>query len=168
METPRPTSQSDFLVNKKRIRVFGLSFDDAIKIFFGGNAVVSIIVLALITYFLFQEGIGFFGQNHRNLLTYRQAGLEYVDFIRTQESGHIALTRYLSDLRLRQYNHYITEQKMSPAAANEALAKFDEFAAQYGDAVEPIRGMVSDLTEQATAIKTKFLIAEDKKTERQQ
>ena len=168
METPRPTAQSDFLVNKKRIRVLGLSLDDAIKFFFGGNAVVSIIVLALITYFLFQEGIGFFGQNHRNLLTYRQAGLEYVDFIRAQESGHIALTRYLSDLRLRQYNYYVAEQKMSPAAANQALVKFDDFAAQYADAVEPIRGMVSDLTEQATAIKTKFLIAEDKKTERQQ
>ena len=168
METPRPTSHSDFLVNKKRIRVLGLSLDDAIKIFFGGNAVLSVIVLALITYFLFQEGFGFFGQNHRNLLTYRQAGLEYVDFIRTQESGHIALTRYLSDLRLRQYNEYVATQKMLPSAANDALAKFDEFAVQYGDAVESIRGMVSDLTEQATAIKTKFLIAEDKKIERQQ
>ena len=168
MDSAHPTAKSDFLVNKKRIRVLGLAFDDIIKIFFGGNAVLSIIVLALITYFLFQEGIGFFGQNHRNLLTYRQAGLEYVDFIRTQESGHIALTRYLSDLRLRQYNYYVTAQKMSPAAANEALAKFDEFAVQYGDTVEPIRALVSDLTEQASAIKTKFLIAEDKKTERQQ
>jgi phosphate transport system permease protein len=38
-----------------------------------------VVVLTLITYFLFQEGFGFFGQNHRSLLTYRQAGLEYVD-----------------------------------------------------------------------------------------
>jgi phosphate transport system permease protein len=168
MDSPRPTPHSDFLVNKKRIRVFGLSFDDAIKIFFGGNAAVSVIVLALITYFLFQEGFGFFGQNNRNLMTYRQAGLEYVDFIRTQESGHTALTRYLSDLRLRQYNYFVTEQKLTPAAANQALTRFDDFATQYGDAVDPIRGLVSDLTEQASAIKTKFLVAEDKKTERAQ
>lgn len=168
MDSPRSTAQSDFLVNKKRIRLFGLSLDDAIKIFFGGNATISVIVLALITYFLFQEGFGFFGQNNRNLMTYRQAGLEYVDYIRTQESGHTALTRYLSDLRLRQYNHFVSAQNLSPAAANQALTQFDDFATQYGDAVEPIRGLVSDLTEQASAIKTKFLIAEDKKTERLQ
>lgn len=168
MDSPQPAPASDFLVNKKRIRVLGLSFDDAIKIFFGGNALVSVIVLALITYFLFQEGIGFFGQNHRNLLTYRQAGLEYVDFMRTQESGHAALTRYLSDLRLRQFNYFIAEKKMTPAVANRSLAAFDEFAGQYGDAVDPLRGLVGELTETATAIKTKFLIAEDKKTERQQ
>lgn len=59
------------------------------------------VVLTLITYFLFQEGFGFFGQNHRSLLTYRQAGLEYVDYIRQQETGHTALNRYLADLRLR-------------------------------------------------------------------
>ena len=168
MDSPRPVPASDFLVNKKRVRVLGLSFDDAVKIFFGGNALVSVIVLALITYFLFQEGFGFFGQNRRNLLTYRQAGLEYVDYIRTQESGHTALTRYLSDLRLRQFNELTLVKKQAPAAANQALAAFDEFAAQYGDAVEPVRGLVSELTEQATAIKTKFLIAEDKKVERQQ
>ena len=69
MDSLRPAPNSDFLVNKKRVRVLGLSFDDAVKIFFGGNALVSVIVLALITYFLFQEGFGFFGQNHRNLLT---------------------------------------------------------------------------------------------------
>ena len=168
MDSPRPAPASDFLVNKKRIRVLGLSFDDAVKIFFGGNAIVSVIVLALITYFLFQEGFGFFGQNRRNLLTYRQAGLEYVDFIRTQESGHTALTRYLSDLRLRQFTALTAGNKQAPAAANQALSAFDDFAGRYGDAVESLRGLVSDLTEQATAIKTKFLIAEDKKTERQQ
>ena len=168
MDSPRPAPASDFLVNKTRVRVLGVSFDDAVKIFFGGNALVSVIVLALITYFLFQEGFGFFGQNHRNLLTYRQAGLEYVDFIRTQESAHTALTRYLSDLRLRQYALLTGEKKLGPAAANAALASFDEFAAKYGDAVEPVRGLVADLTEQAAAIKTKFLVAEDKKVERQQ
>ena len=37
----------------------------AIKYFFGGNALVAVIVLALITIFLFREGFGFFGQNLR-------------------------------------------------------------------------------------------------------
>ena len=168
MDAPRPAQDPDFLVNKTRVRVLGLSFDDAVKFFFGGNAFISVLVLTLITYFLFQEGFGFFGQNHRSLLTYRQAGLEYVDFVRAQESGHTALTRYLADLRLRQFNEFTSVGKLDADAANAQLAAFDEFAGQFADSVDPLRGLLSDLTEQATAIKTKFLVAEDKKVERQQ
>ena len=157
-----------FIAHKGRFRLFGLTLDDCIKVFFGGNAVVSIIVLALITYFLFREGAGFFGQNRNNLTVYRQAGLEYVDFIRTQQDDHAALTRYLSDLRVRQVKFLTEEKGLSLAAANASLASFDDFAGQYGDTVEPIRTLVSDLTEQATAIKEKFTVMEDKKVERVQ
>ena len=54
------------------------------------------IVLALITIFLFREGFGFFGQNLANLRLYRQAGLEYVDIIRAVSTKHEALSRKLS------------------------------------------------------------------------
>src|ERR1051325_10264067 len=102
---PAPTAApANFLANKRRYRFLGLTLDDCIKVFFGGNAVVSIVVLALITIFLFREGAGFFGQNRQNLIVYRRAGLEYIDFIRAQQDDHAALTRYLSDLRLRQFN----------------------------------------------------------------
>src|SRR6186713_2037006 len=88
-----------FVIHKKRVRLLGLTVDDCIKAFFGGNAIVSIVVLALITYFLFREGAGFFGQNRQNLEVYRRAGLEYIDFIRAQTDDHAALGRYLSDVR---------------------------------------------------------------------
>ena len=45
--------------------------EQGIKAFFGGNALVAVIVLALITIFLFREGFGFFGQNLANLRLYR-------------------------------------------------------------------------------------------------
>ncbi len=157
-----------FAVSKKRLRLLGLTLDDAIKVFFGGNAFVSVIVLALITIFLFREGFGFFGQNRQNLRIYRQAGLEYVDFIRTQTDDHTALTRYLSDLRLRQLSFFLQEKKLSLADANAALAAFDDFADRFGTAIDPLRAMVSDLTEQATEIKTKFIVAGDKREERRQ
>src|SRR4051812_25221491 len=76
--------------------------EQLIKAFFGGNALVAVIVLALITIFLFREGFGFFGQNLANLRLYRQAGLEYVDIIRGVSAQHEALSRKLSDVRLRQ------------------------------------------------------------------
>jgi phosphate transport system permease protein len=41
--------------------------ESAIRAFFGSNAFVAIVVLALITIFLFREGFGFFSQNLANL-----------------------------------------------------------------------------------------------------
>ncbi len=49
--------------------------ESAIRAFFGSNALVAIVVLTLITIFLFREGSGFFAQNLANLRLYRQAGL---------------------------------------------------------------------------------------------
>jgi phosphate transport system permease protein len=164
----RAPAPAVFAVYKRRVRFLGLTLDECIKVFFGGNAVVSIVVLALITYFLFREGAGFFGQNRQNLQVYRQAGLEYVDHIRVESDQHTALTRYLSDLRLRTLNHQVNEGKLSPEAANAALAGFDEFAGKFSDAVEPVRALLGELTEVATAIKTKFIVNEDKKEERRQ
>ena len=157
-----------FAIQKKRLRLLGLTLDDTIKAFFGGNAIVAIVVLTLITVFLLREGFGFFAQNSQSLRVYRQAGLEYVDFIRAEVDDHTALTRYLSDIRLRQLTALTEGQKLSLEAANTALVKFDEFSDKFSGSVDPLRGLLSDLTEQATAIKTKFIITGDKKEERAQ
>ncbi|MGH7946399.1 MAG: PstC family ABC transporter permease, partial [Opitutaceae bacterium] len=167
--TPNATTASGrFAIRKRRVRFLGLSVDDCIKAFFGSNALLSIVVLTLITYFLFREGSGFFGQNRQNLEIYRQAGLEYVDFIRRQTDDHTALIRYLSDIRLRALNHHVDEGKLSLEDANTALVPFDEFAGKFSDTIEPIRGLVDELGEVAMAIKTKFIVNEDKKEERAQ
>src|SRR2546423_2866216 len=126
--------------------------EQAIKLFFGGNALVAVIVLALITIFLFREGFGFFGQNLANLRLYRQAGLEYVDIIRSVQSDHEALTRKLSDIRLRQVQAMETRH-VPPEEINGAVAPFDQFAASFSEAAENLRSLVSDLTEQASALK---------------
>lgn len=159
---------TEFAIHRRRVRFLGLSLDDCIRVFFGGNAVVAVIVLALITFFLFREGYSFFGQNLDNLRVYRQAGLEYVDFMRREESEHTALTRQLSELRQRTFEYYTTHEKLPLAEANARLAGFDTFAGNFSDTVEPLRGFVSDLTDQATAIKTKFTVSQDQLEERRQ
>ncbi len=168
MEPSRAAEPAEFLTGRRKFHLFGLTIDECIKVFFGGNAVVSVVVLALITIFLFKEGFGFFGLNQQSLRVYRQAGLEYVDIIRAQQNDHTALTRYLSDLRLRQFNYFTQQQHLAPAEANQRLAGFDEFADRFGGAVGPIRGLVSDLTETVTAIKDKFTNTENRKEERRQ
>lgn len=158
--------------DRKRLRL-----DHVIQKFFGVNAVVAVVVLGLITLFLFREGAGFFPQNLQNLRVYRLAGLEYVDFIRAQVEGHTALNRSLQDLRLRQLHALLSKEKEDLAAANAQLAGFDEFAAAFDEAVDELRGLSSDLTETVTEIKAKaaerenalehrrFLVAEGKPQE---
>ena len=128
------------------------AIEQTIKAFFGGNALVAVIVLALITIFLFREGFGFFGQNLENLRLYRQAGLEYVDIIRNLQSEHEALSRKLSDIRLRKVRA-LEMRHASPDNITAALASFDQFAANFSDAAENLRGLVSDLTDQASGLK---------------
>src|SRR6184192_2908022 len=90
------------IVSKSAARRRRLTTESAIKAFFGSNALVAIVVLALITIFLFREGFGFFGENLDNLRFYRRAGLEYVDIIRAQAQQHGALTRELNQIRLQE------------------------------------------------------------------
>ncbi|HWA25431.1 MAG TPA: phosphate ABC transporter permease subunit PstC [Lacunisphaera sp.] len=155
-------------VGKTRFELFGLTLDRIIQVFFGGNALVAVVVLTLITIFLFREGAGFFTQNHDNLRIYRQAGLEYVDILAEVETSHTALNRYLSDVRFRAYQHLTGPAGLAPAAANAQLAGFDEFAGKFADAIDPVRGMVSDLRDSATAIKTRYLVNQDRRESQRQ
>src|SRR5437868_13091040 len=98
--------------------------DDFIKAFFGSNALIAIVVLALITIFLFREGFGFFGQNLANLRLYRRAGLEYVDIIRSQAQSHAALSRQLSEIRLQ-------EARTQAGCSN--LEAYDQVAGAFRD-----------------------------------
>ena len=160
----RPIGEA--LLNRNRLRILGLTPDEIIKYFFGGNATVAIVVLALITIFLFREGAGFFGMNLGNIRIYRQAGLEYVDFIRTEVDDFTDINRTLNDSRLAQFTK-LTAAGRTLEQANEILAPFDTFATAYGDSVEDVRGVLSDLTEAATAIKQKELVNNDLKEQRQ-
>ncbi|GAB1489284.1 hypothetical protein MASR2M8_17370 [Opitutaceae bacterium] len=169
MEVASPEKEvRPFSVKKARTRFLGLTLDETIQTFFGGNAFVAVIVLALITLFLVKEGSEFFSQNRESMTVYRQAGLEYVDFMRQQEQDHTALTRYLFDVRMQAIRQYTETDGLSLADANARLAAFDEWSGRYSDAIEPVRGLVSELTEVASAIKIKFTVAEDKAIERAQ
>src|SRR2546429_9827019 len=98
--------------------------DDFIKAFFGSNALIAIVVLALITIFLFREGFGFFGQNLRNIRLYRRAGLEYVDIMRDAANAHAALSRELNLTR----------------KSAQTTAQFDQFSTAFSDSAEDLNG----------------------------
>lgn len=72
--------------------------DNWIKIFFASNAVTSIIILGLITLFLFKEGIEFFGQYRNDLQRYRKSGMEYATVVTKQHDEQTLLYRYLENI----------------------------------------------------------------------
>ena len=143
---PRMSVLSEKRISRRR----RLTTEAAIKAFFGSNAVVAIVVLALITIFLFREGFGFFGQNLANLRLYRRAGLEYVDIIRSQSQTQAALSRQLGDIRLQ-------EARTLPNSSS--LEAFDQFAAAFSDSGEFLNALVSDGNDQALALREALIAA---------
>ena len=120
------------------------STEALIKGFFGSNALVAILVLALITIFLFREGFGFFDQNLKNIRLYRRAGLEFVDIMRAQAERHALLSRQLREIR---------QQELRAPGSEVAIAQLDQFADAFSDAADDLHGIVSDTTDQALALR---------------
>ena len=117
--------------------------DNVIKAFFGSNAFLAIVVLALITIFLFREGVGFFGQNLRNIRLYRRAGLEFVDIMRSVADQHATLSRELNRIRG-------LAQGAEPAVV---LEQFDRFSTAFDDSAEGVNGLVSEAGDKAIALR---------------
>lgn len=152
-----------FPITSRRTGFLGLNRNQVIRGFFGGNAFVSVVVLGLITIFLFREGREFFGQNRRNLEIYRVAGLEFVDIMKRQDEAFVALNRALFDIRMLAARQTRSGQPLATAAELEA---FDAYASEFGDAAGPLRDLVSELSDTAATIKTKYVVNEDRLVER--
>ena len=148
LAAPIPIGELD---ERRRHRLRRL-VEQGIRYFFGGNAVVAIVVLALITIFLFREGFGFFGENLRSLRLYRTSGLEYVDIIRAQSEKHASLTRSLNRIRLKEFSAQL-ERGRNNEQAQAALAPLDQFATAFSDAGDELNGLVSDLNDEAMGLK---------------
>ena len=96
--------------------LLGLDSDSIIKKFFGSTAMVAILVLGLITIFLFKEGAGFIGLYHKSLKEYRggtlkkildSIGVTSLNKLMTElglgkRTGSIIAERFYSGLQIRE------------------------------------------------------------------
>lgn len=151
----------EVLLSKRRGWFFGLTGDQFVKYVFQGNAAISIIVLGLITFTIFKDAVGFIPQNHANLVLYRLAGLEYVDYYREQVTAHKAISRYLASIRQEQLDLLIKKEGLAPAAAMARLADFDAFANAFEDTGNDQETLVGNMTDLVTALKERQKVAED-------
>jgi phosphate transport system permease protein len=159
LPTRLPTREA--LLRKPRGWFFGMTGDQFIKYVFQGNAAISIIVLGLITFTIFNDAIGFLPQNQKNLTLYRRAGLEYVDYLREQVASHSAISRYLADIRSREFTRLTKGQGLTPAATLAQLAPFDDFANRFADTTVDQEAILGSMTDIASALKEREKVAED-------
>ncbi len=153
-------STREALLRPRRGWFFGLNADSFARVVFQGNAAISIIVLALITFTIFRDAGSFIPQNRANLETYRLAGLEYVDLLRRPVEDYSALMRYLGTVRSMRLEA-LQKSGVTPAMATAALADFDGYANRLADAISVHETLLGNMTDVATSLKERQKVAQD-------
>lgn len=139
-----------------------------IKHFFNGCAGITIITLFLIMWSLLREGAGFLPTYRWELSVYRQAGLEYADFVEKPLSEHLALHSKLNRAFNAELNTVSRESKMRRDAAflakqsieektilrREALQEALEAANTPPEKINELRKLVSEANAAAVASET--------------
>ena len=97
--------------------------ESLIKGFFASNAVTSVIILGLITIFLFKEGIEFFGQYRHELDHYRRSGMEYANVVTVQHDDQTLLYRYLENTLSKETEHLEALEQGSKKAVSAERRK---------------------------------------------
>lgn len=148
--------------DRRKNVLFGRDKDSIIKGFFGSSATIAIVVLALITIFLFKEGAGFLGSYHKSLQEYRLSGLEYVDILKEPRDDFSALNRYLNDIRAewikRLKSEGLTGKELSGIiTAPEAKA----FFLSYIRAGSQLRGFIKKKMDAAIEVRDRYITNEN-------
>lgn len=148
-------SEKRYDLSSRRKKFLGLTWDDALKGLFGGNALVSIVVLGLITLFLFKEGVGFFGQYRESLSLNRQSGLEYVERMREELEAFSSLEKYLNSIRSEQ-SERLAGQGLPFAEIKAALREDEDFYYDFEDLGLPLRDFVLESNEVVIAARDSY------------
>ena len=148
--------------DRRKNILFGRDKDSIIKGFFGSSATVAIVVLALITIFLFKEGFGFLGSYHKSLKGYRLSGLEYVDILKESRDDFSALNRYLNDIRAEWIQNLkaegLTNKELAAiVTAPEAKA----FFLHYIRAGSQLRGFIKQKMDASVEVRDRYITNEN-------
>lgn len=109
----------------KGFRVLGLGLQDIIRVFFGGNASLAIIILILICFFLAKEAFMFFPDHHRDLRSYRQSGQEFVGLITEEITAHTNLYSAANVAYFAEVNRTSREEDTILRAYRSVLANVE-------------------------------------------
>jgi len=137
-------------MRSRQRRIFGFTMDQALRGLFGGNALVSIVVLGLITFFLFKEGSGFFGMYRESISLYRKSGVEYTDIMREQSYAFSELNRYLDSIR-SSHVQKLQAEGVEFAEVKRRLSAYEDFIYDFERLGDPLREYVIESGDVAIA-----------------
>lgn len=139
--------------------------DSLIKTFLGNSATLTIVILTLITIFLFKEGAGFASQYSQSLSQYRQSGIEYVDLMQERQSGYQRLARDLVGIRAAWIRE-LENQGLNQAEISATLraSKNDSLFSEYADSGNELRAFINRKMRQATQTRDQWLTDQNLRT----
>ncbi len=133
------SSQPPLNLRRRRdARLFGVGRQGLLKAFFGGNAIVAVIVLLLITFFLFREGLSFFPQYRQDMELYRRSGMEYASLVKQEHDRFNELLGQLVDIRKKQIRLLESEGKSRDEIA-ALTAPMQAYFYTFSDLIIPLR-----------------------------
>lgn len=132
--------------------------DTKIRFFFKSSAGLTIAILSLITIFLFKEGLGFFGQEYKDLQLYRQSGMEYADLLQEPLEAQANLHQTLIEIRADWINYLKRSKALSPQEIETRLRGKTQDSLFFGylEATYPLREYVHHKYETAKGIRQNF------------
>ena len=89
---------------RKGKKILGVGRQDAIRFFFGGNAMISILALGAICLFLMREAILFFPQHKQEMEVYRLSGQEYAGFVIDEMDEYTELKSFVDQAFYQEMN----------------------------------------------------------------
>ena len=133
-----------------------------IKGFFATNAVTSVIILGLITIFLFKEGIEFFGQYRHELNQFRKSGMEYANVVTKQHDEQTILYRYLENILSYEveYLDSLTDDSPEKITGIQKKDKFLQMIKSFQDSKEVLLSYEKEMVTWAAETKL-FLITQN-------
>ena len=133
-----------------------------IKGFFATNAVTSVIILGLITIFLFKEGIEFFGQYRHELNQFRKSGMEYANVVTKQHDEQTILYRYLENILSDEveYLDSLTDDSPEKITGIQKKDKFLQMIKSFQDSKEVLLSYEKKMVTWAAETKL-FLITQN-------
>lgn len=146
------TTLKTALSTSRRLKFWKWNTEDGIRLVFKSSALVTIIILGLITLFLFREGVGFFPEYRRELELYRRSGQEAVEVIRQQSLAHSDLGKLLNG---------VSQKEKEASSLTGQVKNLNSYIAQFRNIAVPLNIFLSELTEKVTTAKEQYRLGQD-------
>lgn len=140
-------SSEEAAFESKGFQIFGIGKQDLIRIFFGGNASLAIVILILICVFLAKEAFMFFPDHHEGLKSHRKSGQEFVDYIKSEVDAHTQLYSAANIAYFAEVNRTSATEDTILRAYRAVLVNVEKLTGKTWDRLERETDALEDVVE---------------------